>query len=1061
MGNTGMVGWWVTTATKAVPVREDINVDLSTSSSVDNWLSNITANLVQTPGTLNFTLRNTDADNELVFTPHYQRYTDRYGIYFALGPISAFVQNKAVSYDTQSGGIVPESCSEGGQDIGCIQNGSYLVFKNVYFGGGAVSFDARVASAAGGGNIELYLDSLTGTQVGTCAVTNTGGWQTWVTKSCPVSGATGRHDLYLKFTGGSGYLFNVNWWKFNCTASQDIGAVGAAGNAGYSNGVFTVTGAGADIGSTADAFRFVNVAATGDCTIIARVSSLENINPSSKAGVMIRQSLAANAANAFVAVTPGNGVTWQYRSSTGGSTNANNTTGPNAPYWVKLVRSGNAFTGYCSPDGTNWTQIGSTTITMGSAVYVGLAVTSHTVSTLCTATFDNMTAPNWPTSAAPSGLVTTAVSTTQINLSWNACTNATGYNIKRSTTSGGPYTTIAAGVTTTNFDDTDVVADTTYYYVVSAWVGGSETPNSAQVTAILRTPRAYLKFDETSGTTASDSTGNGWNGTLVNGPLWVTGKYDKALAFDSLDDYVSLPAGVVDGLTDFTISTWVYLNTTGTWSRIFDFGTGTSVNMFLTPISGSGKVRFAITTNGSGSEQQINGSAALPSEIWTHVAVTLSGSTGILYVNGAEVARNSSMSLTPNSLGATTQNYIGKSQYGDPYLSGLVDDFRIYANALSATEVAMLAAPFSNTAPYFTANPIHFMNAIELSLYSGTSLASYANDIDGMSTVTFSKVSGPEWLTVVSNGALLGFPHNANVGANAFTVQVTDNGGLSDTATMNITVANIYSGTEGINDLLGLAAQWLSSGCTDTPACDGADLDGDGDADVDLDDFAVLAFNWTTDESLQLDLKLDETSGTTAADSSMYSRPGTLNNGPVWSAGHTTGSGALSFDGTDDSVVITGYKGITGTSSRTCSAWIKTATTGAVMSWGRSVPTGGDYWYCLVNYSASGNPGALHVSVMGGNVVGTTDLRDGQWHHIAVVFDSDSDPDTSDLTLYVDGLAESVSYLGLRAINTVAETDVYLGSRLGGASYLFSGLMDDVRIYSRALTVSEIAAMMQ
>jgi hypothetical protein len=63
--------------------------------------------------------------------------------------------------------------------------------------------------------------------------------------------------------------------------------------------------------------------------------------------------------------------------------------------------------------------------------------------------------------------------------------------------------------------------------------------------------------------------------------------------------------------------------------------------------------------------------------------------------------------------------------------------------------------------------------------------------------------------------------------------------------------------------------------------------------------------------------------------------------------------------------------------------------------------------------------------------------------------------------LYVDGVAESVSCLGLRAINTAAETDVYLGSRLGGASYLFSGLMDDVRIYSRALTYPEIAALAQ
>ena len=76
--------------------------------------------------------------------------------------------------------------------------------------------------------------------------------------------------------------------------------------------MFTVTGSGADIWGTADAFRFVYVPVTGNCTIIARVVSVQNIDAWSKAGVMIRESLNANAANAFIAVTPGNGVTWQY-----------------------------------------------------------------------------------------------------------------------------------------------------------------------------------------------------------------------------------------------------------------------------------------------------------------------------------------------------------------------------------------------------------------------------------------------------------------------------------------------------------------------------------------------------------------------------------------------------------------------------------------------------------------------------------------------------------------------------------------------------------------------------
>ena len=124
-----------------------------------------------------------------------------------------------MNYDSQSGGVVPETCSDtgGGQDVGTIVNGDYLVFNNVDFGSGAVSFNARVASATSGGNIAIHLDSPTGTLVGTCAVPGTGGWQTWVTQSCSVSGATGIHNVYLVFTGGTGYLFNINWWKFNCT----------------------------------------------------------------------------------------------------------------------------------------------------------------------------------------------------------------------------------------------------------------------------------------------------------------------------------------------------------------------------------------------------------------------------------------------------------------------------------------------------------------------------------------------------------------------------------------------------------------------------------------------------------------------------------------------------------------------------------------------------------------------------------------------------------------------------------------------------------------------------
>lgn len=215
--------------------------------------------------------------------------------------------------------------------------------------------------------------------------------------------------------------------------------------------------------------------------------------------------------------------------------------------------------------------------------------------------------------------------------------------------------------------------------------------------ALLNLPpslSAYLKFDESSGTSAADATGHGWTGTLVNGPAWVAGTNGNAVSLNSsATNYVRLPTGVVNGLSDFTIAAWGNLNSVATWSRIFDFGSGTANYMFLSLMGGSG-VRFAITT-GSG-EQQINGTNALPTGVWTHVAVTLSGTTGTLYVNGVAVGVNYAMTLNPSSLGVTPLNYLGKSQFApDPYLSGRVDEFRIYNGALNPAEIASFVTPLA------------------------------------------------------------------------------------------------------------------------------------------------------------------------------------------------------------------------------------------------------------------------------------------------------------------------------------------------------------------------------
>jgi hypothetical protein len=128
----------------------------------------------------------------------------------------------------------------------------------------------------------------------------------------------------------------------------------------------------------------------GDGTVVARVTSVENVAAWVKAGVMIRAQLTADSPHAIMIVSAGKGIAFQRRLTAGGiSTNTSGGTGV-APTWVKLERRGNVITAFRSADGTAWTAVGSDTFTMGADVYVGLALSSHDATRLATATFDNV-----------------------------------------------------------------------------------------------------------------------------------------------------------------------------------------------------------------------------------------------------------------------------------------------------------------------------------------------------------------------------------------------------------------------------------------------------------------------------------------------------------------------------------------------------------------------------------------------------------------------------------------------------------------------------------------------
>ncbi len=265
--------------------------------------------------------------------------------------------------------------------------------------------------------------------------------------------------------------------------TQDIGDVGAIGSVTQSPDHLLVKGSGADIWGTGDEFRYVYKQLSGDGSITAKIESQQNTAAWAKAGVMIRESLDATSRQVIAFISPVNGTALQQRANTAGSTGGTpNTPGLKAPYWLRLTRSGNTFTATQSADGITWATLGSTTVTMGTNVYVGLVVCSVKDGTLGAAVFSNVSVTGSTSPDAPASLTAT-VGDSQITLNWPAVTGATSYTVKRAPAGSGTYVTLASGLTSAGSIDTTAVNNTTYDYVVTAVNAIGESAASPLATA--------------------------------------------------------------------------------------------------------------------------------------------------------------------------------------------------------------------------------------------------------------------------------------------------------------------------------------------------------------------------------------------------------------------------------------------------------------------------------------------------------------------------------------------------------------------------------------------------
>ncbi len=276
--------------------------------------------------------------------------------------------------------------------------------------------------------------------------------------------------------------------------SDDVGATGLLGDARFSGGTYTVEGAGAAVGGTADAFRFAWQQLTGDGSIVARVTQNQNTDAWARAGVEIRESLAANSKHVAMVTTATQGPQLLSRATTGGATaTVNGTAATFTATWVRLVRVGNVITASRSTDGATWTTVGSVTVSMSSTVYIGLLSSATDAAKLNIAKFTNVTLTgtiNAPETVngldAPAGVAVAQGGGASLVVSWQPVAGATGYAVERSV-NGVDFTGVfTAASTATSWANIGLAGAMRYFFRVRATSAAGRSTPSAIASAVNR-----------------------------------------------------------------------------------------------------------------------------------------------------------------------------------------------------------------------------------------------------------------------------------------------------------------------------------------------------------------------------------------------------------------------------------------------------------------------------------------------------------------------------------------------------------------------------------------------
>jgi Concanavalin A-like lectin/glucanases superfamily/Chitobiase/beta-hexosaminidase C-terminal domain/Family of unknown function (DUF6298) len=686
----------------------------------------------------------------------------------------------------------------------------------------------------------------------------------------------------------------------------------------------------------------------------------------------------------------------------------------------------------------------------------------------------------------------------------------------------------------------------------SAWFANAANP-AVSPSGLM----AYWKFDEGSGTTVTDSSGNGNKGTLVNGPLWTAGRVGNALYFDGINDTITVPdSNSLDLSSSFTLSAWVNPASTFTDFRsILVKNYGYYLYASVAGYCGDGSPLGGFS---GATAQTVCQPSPLPTNTWTHLAVTYNGSTLTFYRDGVPVTTSSVAGTFSPTTGILQ---IGGSQFGE-YFKGLIDEVRIYNRALNDTEIQTVYQQESATPVQTVATPVispsggNYTGSVPVAMQTATSGASIYYTTNG-STPTQSSTLYAGTVTLTNNATVKAkaFKNGANASAEAsasftitqpFSFSLSNSGDKAVVAGSSVTNSIAATLVSGSTQAVSFSVSGLPSGATASlssascsPSCSSTltinttaptaagsstitvTASGGGTTktttfslNVSAQTVATPAISpnggnftnsaavtmqtatsgasiyYTTDGSTPTqssilytgaitltssavvkakafksgsnpsaeasasfivtpaDLvaywKFDEGSGTTTADASGNGNSGTLVNGPVWSAGRV--GKALLFDGIDDSVTVADSNSLDLSSSFTLSAWVNPAST---FNDFRSILVKNYSYYLyasVTGYCGDGTPLGGFSGATAQTVCQPSPLPTNTWTHLAVTYNG------STLTFYRDGVPVTTSSVA----GTFSPTTGIL--QIGGSQFgeYFKGLIDEVRIYNRALNDTEI-----